>query len=208
MRKLLVVMLMVAVAVSASAQVEVKVGPRGGFNISKIKTSGFDDEKFSLGAHVGGVVNIAINEMFSVQPELLFSQKGVRITGTGDAKSVTRINYIAIPLLGKATFGGDDFGGYAEFGPEIGIAVSGKDVDVDVDGNKTKESLDFGGDGEAKRADFALNFGAGFSKALGNGQLDVGVRFGVGVIDVIDGSAKTRTRNIQFTVAYLIPIGG
>jgi len=58
------------------------------------------DAKFGLAG--GGFVSIPIGSFFGVQPEVLFSQKGYKSTGTflGSSYSMTRTtDYVDIPLL-------------------------------------------------------------------------------------------------------------
>ncbi len=79
-------------------------GVKGGVNLSNVYDSeGEDfvaDDKF--GFAVGGFASIPIVKWFGIQPEILFSQKGFKSTGTylGTSYEMTRTsNFIDVPLL-------------------------------------------------------------------------------------------------------------
>jgi len=107
-----IVLMVAAVALMAgsiSAQVvdnrnELQFGLKIGLNLSNVYDSEgeqFDaDAKFGLAA--GGFLSIPIGTYLGVQPEILFSQKGFKATGTllGSPYEFTRTtSYLDIPLL-------------------------------------------------------------------------------------------------------------
>lgn len=80
------------------------IGAKGGFNYSNVyNTEGKDfvaDSKF--GAAFGGFISIPIVTLISIQPEILFSQKGFHANGSilGSTYEFTRTTtYIDVPLL-------------------------------------------------------------------------------------------------------------
>lgn len=84
----------------------VKFGIRGGINLSNISRDG--DSDFSSGSKTGfnaGVfVDLPLGSVLSIQPEVQFSQKGFKSTGTYlgtpvEYKQTT--NFIEVPLLAK-----------------------------------------------------------------------------------------------------------
>jgi hypothetical protein len=96
--------LMGSITFAAQAQDGVTVGLKAGTNYSNVYDSqGEDfeaDAKFGLAA--GAFVSIPLGEYFGVQPEVLFSQKGFKGTGTmfGSSYDLKRTtNYLDIPLL-------------------------------------------------------------------------------------------------------------
>ena len=83
---------------------KVSFGLKVGANYSNVYDSeGEDfiaDAKFGLAA--GGFVSIPLGKFFGIQPEILFSQKGFKSSGTylGSTYSMTRTtDYIDVPLL-------------------------------------------------------------------------------------------------------------
>src|SRR5688572_25872910 len=100
----------------ANAQA-VSIGPRLGINFSTLAYTDGDERyithineyKTSLnGIHSGLAAKFAVSDVFSVQPELLFSQKGIKIKND-DYETSTTMNYIEVPVLAKLSFGSDNF---------------------------------------------------------------------------------------------------
>jgi len=80
------------------------IGLKGGINLSNVYDSEGEDfvanSKFGFAA--GGFIVIPIGRYFGVQPEVLFSQKGFKSTGTflGNSYEMTRTtDYLDVPLL-------------------------------------------------------------------------------------------------------------
>ena len=79
-------------------------GPKVGLNLSNVYDT--EGENFvadsKIGLAGGLFVSLPLGSLFGVQPELLFSQKGFKATGSilGNSYSFTRtLNYIDLPLL-------------------------------------------------------------------------------------------------------------
>lgn len=101
---LLSVAIITSITYAAKAQDDVAVGLKIGANYSNVydsKGEDFEaDAKFGLTA--GAFVSIPFGKYVGVQPEVLFSQKGFKGTGTmfGSSYDLTRTtNYIDVPLL-------------------------------------------------------------------------------------------------------------
>lgn len=81
---------------------ESSVGIKGGLNLSTISTDVGSDKNLKPGFHVGVFNKFAFSESFALQPELLFSTKGLKINY--DESSIvdgeTRFNtyYIDLPV--------------------------------------------------------------------------------------------------------------
>jgi hypothetical protein len=95
---------MFSIAYSTTAQDDVAFGLKIGTNYSNVydsKGEDFDaDGKFGLAA--GAFLSIPFGQYFGIQPEVLFSQKGFKATGTilGSTYDMVRTtNYIDVPLL-------------------------------------------------------------------------------------------------------------
>ncbi|MBF6642305.1 PorT family protein [Flavobacterium sp. J49] len=83
---------------------EISVGIKGGVNLSNVYDSEGDDfvADSKVGFVLGGFVSIPLGRYFGLQPEVLFSQKGFKSSGTflGSTYEMTRTsNYIDVPLL-------------------------------------------------------------------------------------------------------------
>ena len=87
---------------SNSMAQESSVGIKGGLNLSTISTDVGSDKNLIPGFHVGVFNKFAFSESFALQPELLFSTKGLKINY--DESSImngeTRFNtyYIDLPI--------------------------------------------------------------------------------------------------------------
>ena len=93
-------------AQSASKTNDVHFGLRAGVNVSNVIKSG--DEDFSTGSKAGfnaaAFLELPIASVFSIQPELQYSQKGFKATGSflgAPYEYKQTINYIEVPLLAK-----------------------------------------------------------------------------------------------------------
>lgn len=79
-------------------------GVKGGVNFSNMYTDDVDDENVLTSFHAGVFVNLPVSDLFSIQPEVLYSRKGAELTydnvfATGSAKF--NLNYIEVPVLLK-----------------------------------------------------------------------------------------------------------
>lgn len=79
-------------------------GAKAGANLSNVYDSEGDDfvADSKVGFAVGGFASIPIIKWFGIQPEILFSQKGFKSTGTylGSTYEMTRTtNFIDVPIL-------------------------------------------------------------------------------------------------------------
>jgi hypothetical protein len=114
-----------------------------GFTLSRLSISndldpdlGFDSKtKSKVGFTAGVGFNLPISDKFSIQPELNFVQKGVRIESTVikhflidvtySVNNRMTINYLELPVLAKVSFGSNkNF--FLNAGPSIGIGLNGK----------------------------------------------------------------------------------
>jgi hypothetical protein len=127
MKKVLVLAISVLLAGAAEAQT---FGIKGGVNFSNIiKTNdrNFSTE-FKPGLNAGVFVDIPVVERLAFSPELMFSQKGYKTTGTSllgvaNEYSVTT-NFIEIPILAKIS-AADKFSIYV--GPQVSFLASTKE---------------------------------------------------------------------------------
>ena len=138
MKRICLTVVLAWVVVSAMAQVQ--IGPKIGLNLSTLsnwETLEEGEEKPLLaGFNAGLAANIMLSEHFSVAPELLFSQKGLKYrgqetfvdaTGTLDYTNTMAItiSYLEMPILARAAFG-NTLKGYVNIGPSVGYWLSGR----------------------------------------------------------------------------------
>src|ERR671912_2074357 len=110
-RSVLVCAACLLAAGSAAAQT-VSAGVKAGATLTSIPDAGqvFDqvsgeesvDVSAKLGLVAGGFVQFAFNDRFSLQPEMLFVMKGVKLDLPADAGSITAsLNYLELPVLAR-----------------------------------------------------------------------------------------------------------
>lgn len=179
---------------------QVALVPKAGLNLARIAFDQADNKDTrSRGAFVGGV-GVLIGSPFSVfslQPEVLFTQKGYQ-RAKNDRMTV---NYIEIPVMGRLSVGSKQTRVYVGAGPSYGYGIGGKNRGTD--GKDVK--LKFGdGKNEVQRSDWGLQFGLGLSQRLGYGALQVEGRYGLGLSNI--NPSESHNRVISFTVGYAIPI--
>lgn len=83
---------------------KISLGIKGGVNLSNVYDSEGEDfvADSKIGFAIGGFVSIPLGSYFGIQPEVLFSQKGFKSTGTflGSTYEMTRTsNFIDVPIL-------------------------------------------------------------------------------------------------------------
>jgi hypothetical protein len=202
--------------------------PKAGVTLPKIEYEENVGAKSKIGFTLGVGYNIAINDLFSIQPELSFVQKGTKskssYTYRGDVSSYTQtlegnltINYLELPVLAKVTFGsGTKF--FLNAGPSIGFGLGGKATyeiiySETYMGETVTETME--GNGKVKfgdepdeyegedayfdnRLDLGLQFGGG---AIVANKIMIDVRYGLGFSNLWDGEEnKSQHRVFQFTV--------
>jgi hypothetical protein len=156
----------------------VNFGIKGGFTLSNlyIDSEELNDENARIGVHAGLFSQIMFADIFGIQPEFLFSQKGSegKYTGIIDQTVNFKINYIDIPLLFVLRpvdvielHAGPLFGILLNSNVEYSGIIDGVS-EIDREHLKT---LDYG-----LAAGFALNFG----------NLQAGVRYNMGLQKIAD----------------------
>ncbi len=89
------------------------------------------------------LANFAVNDMFSIQPEVLYSNKGFNIKDSGDDARFA-INYIDVPVLAKVATGAT--GLFFELGPQVGFRTAAdiKNSSISLSASDAVKSVDVG----------------------------------------------------------------
>jgi len=197
---------------SSNVSAQISLGVKAGVNIATVSLS--DEfspegasEKSTVGFLFGGVAQFGLSDMFSIQPEVLYYQKGYvqefEASAGGFDLTVTW-NYLEVPVLLKANFGDSDKLNYYEgIGPSMGYAL-----DATFDDGTNKEDIDFE-QGELSRLDWSLALDAGVNVPAGSGSLMLNLRYMLGISNIKDspdpGDAKHR--GIEVSIGDLFPLG-
>ncbi len=209
------------------AVAQVSVIPKFGINISNVA---FDDntwaEREELIGFTGGVgLNYSLSDdgFLSIQPELLFSQKGFSAAGSAfgvNYDGTYRLNYLELPLLAKITFGGNAFKAYVNAGPSVAYLLSGRVKGrgnlLGIFGSNIDEAIQFTDDPnrlnitqlDANRIEAGVNFGGGIGYGFGNNSaLFVDVRYNLGLTD-FDKNQQSKNRVFAIAAGVQIPLSG
>lgn len=180
----------------------INTGIKGGITLANIKSvpetfEGYEWET-KMGLAGGVFLEIGLPGPLSIQPEVLYVQKGAKISFaegeiTGTLKA--NIDYIEIPLLLKFNLvsGGLTIPSvYA--GPYVGFNTKAEFV-ISADGYTEKEDIK----DSIKNTEFGVTFGLGLTQKLGVIKVTLDARYDLGISNIIEetvgepSSIKTRT---------------
>ena len=212
-RSLLTLMLaMTALFVSAQAT----VGPKFGLNFSTVTHDNEYAEKVAIpGIHAGLVLQMGGD--LAIQPEILYTQKGVRFEAEGGEEYWQQTNnYLEVPLLLKMSFGPELFKFFVNAGPYAAYWLSGT-AKMDHMGEEVVEDYEFDDDDSDgysdNRFDYGIAAGAGLALKLGPGYLTGELRYDLGladtqkVVDEWDDYEAVMNRTIGISFGYIVPLG-
>ena len=178
MKKLIVFFAIVLLAFNAKAQPGIKAGA----NFATITGDDAEDVKMRTAFYAGVYYNIMINEMFSFQPELVYSSQGAKFENSDNARLV--LNYINLAGLFRYN---TQSGFFVLTGPQLGFLTSAKVKDD----NTSVDFKDF-----VKSTDFAWAFGLGYTFQSGFGIYG---RYNLGLANIAeDGDIKNSVIAIGF----------
>jgi hypothetical protein len=182
MKKIPLLLLSIVIVMTAQAQVFI---PKAGVTLSKVHVEVSQGLKSKLGLTLGLAYNYQINDIFSVQPELNFIQKGFRQdyhdndNGVSfDVEGKFAVNYLEMPVMFKASFGEENLKFFLNAGPSLAIGLGGK--------FKTEYTITFLGDTESETAEGKVKFGdsddSDDDAIYLDNQLEFGLQIGAGVL--------------------------
>lgn len=178
-------------------------GVKGGVNANNLplKTDAVTTDDFvtdggATGFHLGGVVDLAFNSHFSIQPNLLFAMKG------GGFFTEGKIDIMAIDLPINFLYRHDGF--FIGAGPNFSYGISAKlkpynDANEDID---LYEKLDPTADEPFKRFEIGANVLMGYQFP---GGLTVGASYTPGFTNILNDEEDVRinTRMFGFSIGYM-----
>lgn len=189
--KKLVVLLAMTLLMSAVVYPQISIGKgiKGGLNLATV--GGADAEKLGsvtgiTGFNAGIFLNIGLPGPFSIRPEVIYTVKGAKITGTSPFPftSTVTVTYVEIPLLVKFSIlaiPGAPMKPVVFAGPSLGILLTSKSK-TEIPGQPTQET---DGKSDTKSTDMGVVVGVGVDLDLIALSLTVDARytFGLGTFD-------------------------
>jgi hypothetical protein len=193
MKRLFLLTAMVSATLFAGAQIQ--FGAKAGLNLSTLHVSPSETGtsfKIAPNVNAGVLVYVPLTSEFGLQPEIVYSGQGTKISSTDDGSGHYNLGYINVPVLLKYKTAS---GFFAELGPQIGFLATAKakseGVSVDV-----KSSF--------KSTDFSGVIGIGYLSAL---NLGVDARYSLGFSNIVkttpSDNSSAKNGVIQIGVFYM-----
>ena len=182
MKKGLIFVLFALVSIVSYSQISWNA--KVGMNMSNF--TGDSDTDMRVGFNVGVGMEYQFTDMWSLQPSLMFTQKGAKL---GDMKANPM--YLELPVMAAARFDvANNTNVVINAGPYLACGIAGKSK-VDMGNVEYKENTF--GDGGLKRFDAGLGVGV----ALELGQIIVGLDGQFGLVDV---QKVGNPKNMNFSI--------
>jgi hypothetical protein len=212
--------LLLAGAPSSAQAQDLKIGVRGGGNLASIRGDTeaiFQDTPLSgrlgrrVAFHLAGVVQMGISEVFTLQPEVMYTQKGASLDvtislprRTVEESQTARYNYLEVPVLAKVvipTAGPLEPAVFA--GPSIAFTLSSEvETTRQGSGETTSSQADIPG------TDFNAVLGGGLVYRLASGgaiELDLRYTPGLRSLNNTEGG-PWQNDVISAGIAYMVTL--
>ena len=195
-------MMLLAMGVSeASAQRPIRVGIIGGANMASFWGSDADNMDSRMGFDVGGLIQVPMGDMITIQPEVHYSQRGAtsEVEVLGETfESELALDYIHVPVLLRAGLPlaeGFDFDFLV--GPSFGFLMSCSESVNDAEDTDCDDDT-------VKGFDYGIIAGGGFSWAAGPGDVLLDIRYDLGLTAIGDQEDAPDVKNsaLQFLLGY------
>lgn len=160
-----------------------KFGIKGGLNFTNMYIDKVGDDKMKVGWHAGIFTKFPLGTGVSLQPELLYSNKGSKLNYTdqliGAGEYRFNLNYLELPVL--LTFNiAENF--HINAGPYVGYLMKANVTDINNDG--TVDELLALDEESFKRWDFGAAAGLGFDIE----KFTIGARYNLGLTKINNSS--------------------
>jgi hypothetical protein len=188
MKKISVCITVAALLITATANGQhVNLGVKAGLNVYSVHNDNGTDYDSKTGFHAGLLGHIHFTKHVALQPEIVYSAQGVKISSNTKLK----LNYINVPVLLQYMF---ENGFRIQAGPQVGFLVNAQS---EVNGVSTDRN-------DLKTVDFGL--GAGLSYLHVSSGLGIDARYNLGLTNINTlGTVKSSNRGFQLGVFYMFP---
>ncbi|MGJ8744081.1 outer membrane beta-barrel protein [Polaribacter sp.] len=179
-----------------TAQVEIKPVVKAGLNIASLTNLNNITTVTSSGNsltsfHIGTALNIRFNDIYTLSPEILYSEQGAQINSNVFGPQDIKVNYLSIIPNSKFFIGRDNFD--VQVAPFLDFLVSHENIN-------DPEGFDFG-----------ILVGFGYDFPMG---LTIDVRFKQGLVDLFGrnvdtgyGAETTDVNDLILNQVFLLSLG-
>jgi hypothetical protein len=239
-----ILLLSATVFAFSAAIAQVSIIPKAGFTLATQrfeKMRSADDQTIKIirgfTAGIGFNVPVGKNKLFSIQPELVYIQKGYLAEYYAGIASTTishhLLNYLEMPVLGQVRFGTAQIKVVATAGPSLAYGLNGRyahsntnelfsDYSERVRFRKAPANASpdvrYLDPAYFNRLDLGVQAGLGIGLAAGRGVLQLEARYGHGLTHFFKGNDDNYrpyddhpnywNRAAAFTLGYAIPLKG
>lgn len=202
-RALVVTACCVALLPIGAAAQGVGGGVKGGLTLADVPNSldAFDEPGAStslrVGFAAGGFLAIRFAGGFSIQPEVLYTQKGVKLEVNDGGLSGNvkyEADYLDVPVLARVTFG-KGVRGYVLAGPSFDIKLNAK-MQIGIMGLSEEEDISE----DVKDFEFAVVFGGGVE--LGPLLMEARWSEGLSNLNTDPAEPELKSRTILFLAGF------
>jgi hypothetical protein len=177
-------------------------GIKAGMNIANMHGDDVPGLQSRVGFCGGGFVTLGLKDVFAIQPEILYTQKGVkwevRLIPPGPNDGTLKLDYIEIPFLFKLMSpvkGGVK--GNLYVGSYFAINVNAK---CRIETNVTTEEWDYGT--FVKDTDFGIVLGGGADFSLKKGEIVLDGRYTLGLTTTSEDGWDQKNKVVSFMLGY------
>jgi hypothetical protein len=176
-----------------------QIGIKGGLNLASQRQGGFTQQGSQAGFLAGVLFPIRINNRFTLQPEVLFIQKGGKKEREseygGSFLVTTKMNNIDLILVSKIHLGDmNTLSPHLLFGPYLSYLISGQYLYGD--GEVTEDIEDY------HKLEFGYTVGFGTDIRLGSSQVYLDARFSHSLTDIHITPSHIWNKGFSFSVGY------
>jgi hypothetical protein len=176
-----------------------QIGVKAGLNLASQRQGGFIQEGAQTGFLAGAFFPIPINEMFTLQPEVLFFQKGGKkqreSEGGGGNQVATKLNTLDFVLVSKIHLGDlNTLKPHILFGPYVSYLLSGKYI---YGGGDFEEDIE-----DYHKLELGYTLGLGTDLNLGAYRIYVDARFSHALSDIHNTPTAIWNKGFSFSAGF------
>lgn len=211
--------LMVMMFATAAVMAQAQFGVRSGFNVATISQSAAEiqdaEEPWKPGFNLGLASQFRMGEMFSIAPELMYTQRGYLVEYGAGWENRVRYDYLNVPVMFRAAFG-DVLKGYVNAGPTLGYLLGGRyrtEGTLPAGLTPLDEKIVFEGtsgnrwDLDANRLEIGGAIGGGIMLDTEGGSFLIDLRYTQGFTEIANFADDDGYKNqvVSVSLIYLVP---